>query len=143
MSPPNNCYCLVCEKTFRTEGYVRHHQLLVHTVRSDVNVNDLPTLVPSQDGYMYKCDICNNCFRTKQYYYFHLNTHHASGGEEREFDRQRRLLLTVILFCRIRATDMSWKRLQEEMRETRTMTMAHGRKYRFPGRGLTDSKGYI
>lgn len=77
---PTNCFCLVCEKTFRTEGYVRHHQLLVHTVRSDVNVNDLPTLIASQDGYLFKCDLCNNCFRTKQYYYFHLNTHHASGG---------------------------------------------------------------
>lgn len=78
---PVNCFCLVCEKTFRTEGYVRHHQLLVHTVRSDVNVNELPTLVASQDGYMYRCDVCQNCFRTKQYYYFHVNTHHAEGGE--------------------------------------------------------------
>lgn len=82
---PTNCFCSVCEKTFRTEGYVRHHQLLVHTVRSDVNVTELPTLIPSQDGYMYKCDQCQNCFRTKQYYYFHVNTHHSEdGGELRE-----------------------------------------------------------
>lgn len=75
---PSSCFCIVCEKSFRTDGYVRHHQLLTHQVRTDVNVTELPTIVNSADGYIFKCERCGNCFRTKQYYYYHLNTHHSS-----------------------------------------------------------------